>query len=94
MVLTYSGERLFMIGWQITAKTIYCDSVDDEVTLLVNMDHTASCTGCKKYSEPNDITRRMIKEKSKRLKRPIQCGGEDCIRITEYKQKIFAEENK
>jgi hypothetical protein len=94
MILKYSGERLFMIGWQITAKTIYCDAVDDEVTLLVYKDRSARCTGCQKYNEPNDITRKMIKEKSQRLKRPIRCGGEDCVRVTEYKEKILAEEIK
>jgi hypothetical protein len=83
-----------MVGWQITAKTIYCDAVDDEVTLLIYKDGTTRCTGCKKYDEPNDITRRLIKDKIKKLKRPIQCAGEDCFRVNEYKNKILAEEIK
>ena len=24
-----------MVNWQVTATTIYCDAVDDEITLLV-----------------------------------------------------------
>jgi hypothetical protein len=83
-----------MVGWQVTAKTIYCDAVDDEVTLLIYKDLTARCTGCKKYSEPDDITRKMVKQKIKQLKRPIKCGGEDCIRVMEYKEKILTEEMK
>jgi hypothetical protein len=82
-----------MTGWQTTAKTIFCDSVDDEVTLLVFKDGSTRCTGCKKYSQPNAVTIRLIKEKSRRLKRPIKCEGDQCLRITGYKEKIMAEES-
>ncbi len=91
MILIIWGERLLMVGWQITAKTIYCDAVDDEVTLLIYKDQTARCTGCKKYSEPNDVTRKLIKGKSRQLKRPIRCPGEDCFRVAEYRSKILTE---
>ena len=42
-----------MVNWQITATTIYCDAVDDEVTLLVYTDRSVRCTGYKKYGEPS-----------------------------------------
>ena len=34
-----------MPEWEITATTVRCDTVDDEVTILVNRDATATCTG-------------------------------------------------
>lgn len=83
-----------MTNWQITAKTIYCEAVDDEVTLLIYKDETSRCTGCKKYDEPDSVTRKIIWEKSRRLKRPIKCEGEQCPRIAEYRVKILAEETK
>lgn len=83
-----------MTDWQITAKTIYCDAVDDEVTLLVYKDISIHCTGCKKYNEPDDITRSSIREKSRKLKRPVKCEGEQCPRVNNYKEQILAEETK
>jgi len=83
-----------MVGWQITAKTIYCDAVDDEITVQVYKDGTTLCTGCKKYNEPNRITHDIVKEKTRRLKRPIKCEGEQCPRVTQYKEKILSEEKK
>jgi hypothetical protein len=83
-----------MPDWQITAKTIFCESVDDEVTWLVYRNGTTRCTGCRKYSQPNDITRKVIREKTRRLKRPITCEGENCPDISVYKDQILGEEAK
>lgn len=38
-----------MVNWQITAKTIYCDSVGEEVTIIIRKDWSARCTG---HSQP------------------------------------------
>jgi hypothetical protein len=81
-----------MSSWQTTAKTIFCDAVDDEVTVMVYKDGSVRCTGCKKYDQPNDITRVLIKEKSRRLKLTVKCEGESCPRVTAYKTAILAEE--
>ena len=81
-----------MTNWQITAKTIFCDAVDDEVTLMVYKNNSVRCTGCQKYGQPNSITRQIIKEKTRKLKRPIKCEGELCVRITDYREKILHEE--
>ena len=83
-----------MTDWQTTAKTIFCDAVDDEVTILVFKDFSIHCTGCIKYSKFNDVTLNIIKEKSRKYKRVIKCQGEQCHRVTEYKEKILAEEAK
>jgi TATA-box binding protein (TBP) (component of TFIID and TFIIIB) len=83
-----------MTDWQTTAKTIYCDAVDDEVTILIFKNFSVHCTGCKKYTELNDITQNIIKEKNHKLKRTIKCEGEQCPRVTGYKENILAEEAK
>jgi hypothetical protein len=83
-----------MADWKITAKTVFCDDVDDEVTLIIYKDGSTRCTGCKKYTEPNSVTLGLVKSKTRRLKRPIKCEGEGCPRITGYKAQIMAEEIK
>lgn len=83
-----------MTDWQITAKTIYCDSVDDEVTIMVYKNGSTRCTGSQKYNHPNDITLDTIQKKTRRLKRPIKCEWEQCLLIAHYKDKILAEEEK
>jgi len=40
-----------MGAWQVTATAIYCDAVDDEVTILVYKDWSTERTGYKKYVE-------------------------------------------
>ncbi len=81
-----------MPNWQLTAKTVFCAGVDDEVTWMVYRDGSTRCTGCRKYTQPNDITRRLMREKARRLGRPITCEGETCPQISVYKEQIFAEE--
>lgn len=81
-----------MANWQITATTVYCSAVDDEVTLIVLKDGTARCTGLKKYTEPSAETARAIKTKSRELRCPIACRGADCSVAVEYRDRLFAEE--
>jgi hypothetical protein len=83
-----------MPGWQVTAKTIYCEAVEDEVTILVYRDGSTRCTGFKKYTEPNDMTRQVLKAKKKSSRHPLRCEGERCPRVTQYKEKILAEEKQ
>jgi hypothetical protein len=81
-----------MINWQITAKTIYCDAVDDEVTVIVYKNGTARCTGFRKYNKPNSFTSHIIKEKTSKLKKTIKCEGESCARTTGYRETILNED--
>jgi hypothetical protein len=83
-----------MTNWQVTAKTIYCDAVDDEVTILIYKDLSSRCTGCQKYDHPNQITQRLVKQKRRGSKRSFKCEGQQCPRVTSYKQKILAEESQ
>ena len=82
-----------MIGWQVTATTIYCDAVDDDVTLLVYKDKSAKCTGYKKYSGSiTKETAKLLKKKGKKLGRELRCEGPECSRVIEYRDKLRAEE--
>ena len=79
--------------WQVTAMSIYCDAVDDNVVLLVYKDGAAKWVGYKKYGE--NITKETAKElknKSKKLGRELKCEGPVDHRVTEYRDKLLAEE--
>jgi len=75
-----------MADWQITATTIYCAEVDDEVTLLIYGDGTSKCTGQQKYARPDKETKAMRK-KSKQAGKPLSCRGAGCDRVIEYRKK-------
>ena len=82
-----------MTDWQVTATTIYCDAVDDEVTILVYKDWSTKCTGYKKYVESLDKERdKMLQKKTKRLGRNLKCEGPQDSRVTSYRDKLTAEE--
>jgi len=83
-----------MVDWKLTATTIYCEAVDDEVTLMVYKDWSVNCTGNDKYSQPSKETLNLLKRKGKQLKRELQCEGLDCHRVVGYKNKLDAEEAK
>ncbi|MFC1953950.1 hypothetical protein ACFLU7_00125 [Chloroflexota bacterium] len=82
-----------MVSWQITATTIYCNAVDDEVTLLVPKDWLVKCTGYSKYGEVGRGVTELLK-KSRRLKCKLECEGPECYRVIQYKEKLLAEEAK
>jgi len=83
-----------MVNWQVTATTIYCDAVGDDVTLLVYKDWSVKCTGCTKYAEPGKDALNLLKKKSRQLKRQLGCAGLECYRVIQYKEKLFSEETK
>ena len=82
-----------MVDWQITATTIYCDAVDDDVTLIVDKDWNVVCTGFKKYSEKLDkATMKTLKQKSRQLGRVLSCEGPLDLRVTNYRDKLKSQE--
>jgi len=81
-----------MVNWQVTATTIYCDAVDDEVTLLVYEDWSVRCTGYEKYGELDKDTIKLLKKRSRRLKRQLKCVGPECRRVIQYRDKLFSQE--
>ncbi len=78
-----------MADWQITATTIYCDAVEDEVTLIVSADGDVKCTGYQRYSNPSKETAKEMKDKSRSLGKVIECQGLECARVTEYKDSLL-----
>ena len=76
-----------MADWQITATTIYCADVDDEVTLLVYGNGTSKCTGQQKYALPDKNTIKALKKKGKQSGKALSCRGADCPRVSEYRKK-------
>lgn len=80
------------MSWQLTAITIYCDAVDDEVTLLVYKDGSAKCTGYSKYGESSKKI--PTQRKGKGLKQQLKCDGPECYRVIQYKDRLFTEEAK
>jgi len=81
-----------MVNWQVTATTIYCDAVDDEVTLMVNKDGSRKCTGYDKYHQPGKETSKLLVKKGKKINRKLECEGVECYRVMQYQDKLFAEE--
>ena len=82
-----------MADWKVTATTIYCDAVAAEATIIVYRDGTVKCSGYKKYAEDASRgTTKMLRSKGKTLGRELRCEGPECHRVTDYKDKVFAEE--
>ncbi|MDP2919839.1 MAG: hypothetical protein Q8O43_06455 [Dehalococcoidia bacterium] len=82
-----------MTDWQITATTIFCEAVADEVTILVSPDWTVKCTGLLKYTSSRNASLELVK-RSLRLRKSLDCKGIDCPSITGYVLKLQAEENR
>ena len=81
-----------MADWQITATTIYCDAVDDDVTIMVYPDGSAKCLGYVKYDKPGKELSRLLKTKSRQLGRALKCEGPECSRVIQYRDGLLAEE--
>ena len=69
--------------WEITATTVYCEAVDDEVTLMVFADGTAKCTGRQKYTQPNKKTKRSTQTKNR------ECVEVNCSTLNRYRESLL-----
>ena len=79
------------IDWQVTAKAIYCDAVDDDVVVMVYRDGKTICTGYQKYVEHgNKDSNAVLKKKSRVLNRDLKCEGPADIRVTGYRDTLVA----
>lgn len=78
-----------MVDWEITATTIYCDAVSDEVTFLVSKDGTLKCTGHQKYARPDKETTKNIKKKSRQLGKQVGCAEAVCSRVIQYRDRLL-----
>lgn len=78
-----------MVEWKTTAATIYCESVDDEITLLVAADGATACTGQQRFGNPDKENARLLEEKARQAGRTLACTGPDCTIITRYRTKLL-----
>ena len=82
-----------MGSWQVTAKAIYCDAVDDDVTIQVFPDGSTQCTGYQRYIEQaNAESAAILKKKSRALGKQLKCEGPLDIRVTSYRDLLMAQE--
>ena len=79
-----------MENWQVTATTIYCDAVEDEVTLMVHKGGGTRCTGYLKYGEPNPDAAVLLKKKAASLGKELACEGPVCSRVRAYSEHLRA----
>jgi len=82
-----------MVNWQITATTIYCPAVDEEVTVMVAKDWSTRCTGFNKYSRPGKDTLNKLSKKSRQAECNLKCEGPECLWVVQYRDKLQVEEN-
>jgi hypothetical protein len=82
-----------MVDWQVTATTVFCEAVADEVTILVYPDWSVKCTGMTKYTSDREAGLNLIK-RSLTLRKVLECKGADCPNITAYKEKLQYEETR
>jgi hypothetical protein len=80
-----------MVDWEITATTIFCESVDDEVTLIVSGDGTVKCGGRQKYEKTSKETNKLLKDKSKAMGKQLKCNGEACNIMKQYRDRMLGE---
>jgi hypothetical protein len=76
-----------MVNWQVTATTVHCETVNEDVTLLVNKDWSVKCTGFTKYGKTG-------KSANSRDRQNHKCEGTGCHLAVQYRQKLQAEETK
>lgn len=77
-----------MTDWQLTATTIFCEDMNDEVTIMVYKDGKTRCTGYDLFTKLNaDV-------KGKKALSGIECIGPVCHRVANYKDKLFSEEER
>ena len=87
------GFRFSMVDWQVTATTIVCEAVADEVTILIYPDWSARCTGLVKYTTTRQGSIDLVK-RSLQLRKSLDCKGIDCQWVTEYRFKLQDEERR
>jgi hypothetical protein len=75
-----------MTDWQLTATTIFCEDMNDEVTIIVYKDGKTRCTGY------DFFTKMSADPKEKKGLSGLKCEGPVCHKVSAYKEKIFSEE--
>ena len=82
-----------MVNWRITATTIYCNAVDDDVTLMVFKDGSVKCAAYPKYGQPDNKVAARLKDSGKKLGKYLKCEGPLCSCMKDYRDQQFTEDN-
>ncbi len=82
-----------MVDWEVTATTIYCEAVQDEVTLIVKSDGLTKCTGLQKYERPGKEAAKELKQKSKAAGKTLKCLGSACEILGQYREKTLGKQS-
>ena len=81
------------MDWKVTTGTFNCRAVADEVTIIVKNDWSVQCSGFDKLKSSRRAQLQML-DRSLDLKRSLDCKGMQCKKITDYLEKLQAEENQ
>jgi hypothetical protein len=81
-----------MSDWKVTSGTFNCRAVADEVTVIVKNDWSVQCSGFDKLKNSRRAQLQML-ERSLDLKRTLDCKGMQCKKITDFLEKLQAEES-
>ena len=73
-----------MVNWQVTAATLRCDVVGEEVTLLVYKDWSVKCTAYVKFAAAGI--------KARKGDNGPRCEGTQCKIASDYLKKLQSEE--
>jgi hypothetical protein len=83
-----------MPDWEVTATTIFCEAVDDEVTLVISAGGDCRCTGRQKYEQPGKKTAKSMLSKGRRLGRKLGCSPAKCDIIVRFRQNMLGQEER
>jgi hypothetical protein len=75
-----------MVNWQVTAATLRCDVIGEEVTLLVHKDWSVKCTA---YSKIAATRKKALKNDSSQ-----PCEGTQCKIASDYVKRLQSEEDR
>ena len=81
------------MDWQITAVTINCSSVAEEVTVIVKSDGSVKCNGFENLAGSRNARVELV-NRSMTLKRVLDCSGIQCNQIKKYLEKLQTEDQQ
>ena len=79
-----------MVDWEVTATTIFCDDVDDEVTIIVNQNGTAKCTGSQKYSKASKERSKSLKRRASKWVSRSPAKTTPVLKLTKYRDELLS----
>jgi hypothetical protein len=78
-----------MVDWEVTAKTIFCDHVNDEVTIIISGNGAAKCSGFQKYGNPTKEITKDLKTRSRTAGKELKCLGADCHIVKQQRDQLM-----